>query len=65
MIANIRSFADALDQGVAYFSGSETTDDEAGMSTTDVSTCSELDSDVPSDDERSKYGINAIPKPFF
>ena len=64
LIANIRSFAEALDQGIAYLSGSES-NEEAGLSTTDYSTCSELDSDFPSDDERSKYGINAIPKPYY
>mmetsp|Transcript_29478 Transcript_29478/g.36571 ORF Transcript_29478/g.36571 Transcript_29478/m.36571 type:complete len:98 (-) Transcript_29478:129-422(-) len=61
-VVNVRQLAKALNRGVSYLSGREDSDsDLAGLSTTDY--CSELMSDVASDEENSKYGINALRAP--
>ena len=63
-MTNVRKLAKALDQGVTYLSGREDPEsDIAGYSTADYT--SELMSDFGSEDERSKYGINALRGPIF
>lgn len=69
-VTNIHSLATALNRGIAYLSSHESSSDieseGSDIENNDqAEVVSELWSDFGSDDERSKYGINAVRRPFF